>query len=112
MRMEITRKIYTVPKLRRYFKFRDKAVGIATGYGIGDRGVGFRVPVEQEFSLLLVVQTGSGAHPASYPMGTGGSLLESKAAGHETNNSPPTSARSRKCGSIHPIPHTPSWRNA
>jgi hypothetical protein len=30
----------------------------------------------QEFSLLHVVQTGSEAHPASYPMGTGG-----KAAG-------------------------------
>jgi hypothetical protein len=30
----------------------------------------------QEFSLLHVVQTGSGAHSASYPMGTGG-----KAAG-------------------------------
>jgi hypothetical protein len=28
----------------------------------------------QEFSLLNVVQTGSGAHRASYPMGTGGSF--------------------------------------
>jgi len=27
------------------------------------------------------VQTGSGAHPASYPMGTGGSFSEGKAAG-------------------------------
>jgi hypothetical protein len=26
----------------------------------------------QEFSLLHVVQAGSGAHPTSYPMGTGG----------------------------------------
>jgi hypothetical protein len=30
------------------------------------------VPVAQDFSPLHVVQTGSGAHPASYPMGTGG----------------------------------------
>jgi hypothetical protein len=30
----------------------------------------------QEFSFLHVVQTGSGVHPISYPMGTGG-----KAAG-------------------------------
>jgi hypothetical protein len=30
----------------------------------------------KEFSLLRVVQTGPGAHPASFPMGTG-----SKAAG-------------------------------
>jgi len=27
------------------------------------------------------VQNGSGAHPASYPMGTGGSFLGGKAAG-------------------------------
>jgi hypothetical protein len=34
----------------------------------------------QEFSLLHVIQTGSGAHPASYPMCTGGSFHERKAA--------------------------------
>jgi hypothetical protein len=45
-------------------------------YGLVDRGVGVRVPVSQELSLLQIVQTGSEAHPTSYPMGTGG-----KAAG-------------------------------
>jgi hypothetical protein len=60
---------------------RGSAVAITTGYGLDDRGAGVRVPVGQEFSLLHVVQTGSGAHPASYPMGTGGSFLASKAAG-------------------------------
>jgi hypothetical protein len=35
----------------------------------------------QEFSLLYVVQTGSGVHPTSYPMGTGGFLPGGKAAG-------------------------------
>jgi hypothetical protein len=35
----------------------------------------------QEFSLLHVVQTGSGAHPASYRMGTVSSLSGGKAAG-------------------------------
>jgi hypothetical protein len=29
----------------------------------------------QEFSLLHVVQTGSGVHPTTYRMGTGGSFL-------------------------------------
>jgi hypothetical protein len=38
------------------------------------RGVGVRVPVEARFSPLHSVQTGSGAHPASYLMGTGGSF--------------------------------------
>jgi hypothetical protein len=35
----------------------------------------------QEFSLLHSVPTDSGAHPASYPMGTGGSLPGDKVAG-------------------------------
>jgi hypothetical protein len=58
------------------WKSQDSSVGIATGYGLDDRGVGVLVPVGQELSLLHVVQTGSGVHPTSYPMGTGG-----KAAG-------------------------------
>jgi hypothetical protein len=46
----------------------------------------------QEFSLLHVVQTGSGAHPASYPMGTGGSFPGVKRQGREADHSPSTSA--------------------
>jgi hypothetical protein len=57
------------------------SVGIATGYRVEDGGVGVRVQVGQEFSLFHVVQTGSVVHPASYTMGTGGSLLGGKAAG-------------------------------
>jgi hypothetical protein len=34
----------------------------------------------QEFSLLQVVKTDSGAHPASYPMGNGVSFPGGKAA--------------------------------
>jgi hypothetical protein len=57
----------------------DSTLGIATGYWLDDRGVGFRWG--QEFSLLHVVQTGSGVHPTSCPMGTGGSFPGGKAAG-------------------------------
>jgi hypothetical protein len=35
----------------------------------------------QDFSLFHSVQTGSGAHPASYPMGSAGSFPGHKAAG-------------------------------
>jgi hypothetical protein len=59
---------------------QDRVVGIVTGYGMDDRGVGARVPVGEEFSLLRVVQTGSGAHPTSYQMGNGGSFPGGKAA--------------------------------
>jgi hypothetical protein len=58
-----------------YFKSRDSSVGIATGYGLDDRGSRFRFPAGAgNFSLHWRVQTGSGAHPTSYPMGTGGCL--------------------------------------
>jgi hypothetical protein len=52
----------------------DSVVGIVTGYGLDDRGIGVRVPVGSRFfSLFRVVQTGSGVHSA-YPMGTSGCL--------------------------------------
>jgi hypothetical protein len=35
----------------------------------------------QDFSLLHSIQTGFGAHPALYPMGTGGDFPWGKAAG-------------------------------
>jgi hypothetical protein len=51
----------------------DNSVGIALGYGLDDRcsRVGFPAGAG-DFSLQHRVQNGSGAHPASYPMGTGG----------------------------------------
>jgi hypothetical protein len=42
---------------------------------------GFRVPAEVTFSLLHGVHTGSGAHPALYLIGLGGSSPRGKAAG-------------------------------
>jgi hypothetical protein len=62
------------------WKSRDSAAGVSTGYRLDDQGVGVRVPMEQEFSLLHIVHTDTGAHPASYPMDTEGSFPGSKAA--------------------------------
>jgi hypothetical protein len=47
-------------------------------------------------NFLHCVQTGSGAHPASYPMGTGGSFPGVKRQGREADHSPPTSAEVKK----------------
>jgi hypothetical protein len=47
---------------------RDNSVDIATGYGPDGRGSIFGGA--RNFPLLHRVQTGSGAHPASYVMGT------------------------------------------
>jgi hypothetical protein len=60
---------------------RGSTVGIPTAYRLDDRGIGVRVPVGSQFSLFHIVQTGSGAHPVSYQMGTGGSFLGGKAVG-------------------------------
>jgi hypothetical protein len=58
-------------------KSRDSSVGIALGYGLEDRGSRVRFPVGAgNFSLQHRVQNGSGDHPASYPMGTGGKAAE------------------------------------
>jgi hypothetical protein len=65
-----------------HFHFRYSTVGIATDYGLDDGEIGVRIPVRSRiFSFLHVVQTGSGAHPASYPMGMWGSFPRDKAAG-------------------------------
>jgi hypothetical protein len=66
---------------------RGSVVGIATGYELGRRGVGVRVPVGRDFSPLHVVQTGSRAQPAP-----GALSLGVKRPEDEADHSPPTSA--------------------
>jgi hypothetical protein len=54
-------------------------------YGLDDRVIEVRSPTGAE--------DGSGAHPASYPMGTGGPFPGSKARpGRYADHSPPSSA--------------------
>jgi hypothetical protein len=54
--------------------------------------IGVRSPTE-DFSSSPCVQTGSGAHPDSCTMGTGGPFPGGKARpGHDADNSPPSSA--------------------
>jgi hypothetical protein len=66
----------------RMYDSRDSSVGIALGYGLDDQGSRVRFPAEAgKFSLHNCFQNGSGAHPASYPVGTGGSFPGGKAAG-------------------------------
>jgi hypothetical protein len=63
-------------------KSRDSSVGIALGYRLDDWDSRVRLPAGAEnFSLHHHVQNGSGAHSASYPMGTRGSFSRGKVAG-------------------------------
>jgi hypothetical protein len=54
----------------------------------------FRSPAgAKDFSSNLYVQTGSGAHPTSCPVGTGGPFPSRKAwPGRDAGHSPPSSA--------------------
>jgi hypothetical protein len=63
-----------------------------------DWTAGVRSPTEAEdFSSNLCIQTGSGAHPASYTVGTGGSFPGGKARpGRDADHSPPSSVVVKK----------------
>jgi hypothetical protein len=70
---------------------RGSSVSIVTDYGLDDWGL---IPDRgRGFSSSLCVQTGSGAHPASCPMGNGASFPRGKEQlGHDVDHSPPSSA--------------------
>ena len=81
---------------------RDSSVGIATGYGLDGPGIESRW--EARFSAP--VQTGPGAHPASYKMGTGSFRGVKSGRGVQLTSHPllmPWSGKSRA------IPLLPLW---
>jgi hypothetical protein len=63
-------------------------------YGLDDRAIGVRSPAGiKDFSSSLCVQTGSGAHPDSCTMGTGGPFPGGKARpGRDADHSSLSSA--------------------
>jgi hypothetical protein len=73
---------------------RDSSHSIVSDYGLDDRAIGVRSPAgAKDFSFNLSVQTGSGAHPASCTICTGGSFPGDKARpGRDADHSPPSSA--------------------
>jgi hypothetical protein len=93
---------------------RGSSGSTVSDYGLDDRAIEVRSPIGADFSSSLCVQTGSGAHPASYPMGTGGSFPGSKARpGRDANHSPPFSAEVKNEKELYLLsPHVPPWRVA
>jgi hypothetical protein len=69
------------------------SVSIESGYGLDDRAIEVRSPAEKkDFASSFCLQTGSGAHPASCTMGTGGPFPGAKARPkHDTDHAPPNS---------------------
>jgi hypothetical protein len=81
---------------------RDSSAGVSAFYGLEARNL----------SLLHSVLSGSGAHPVSYSVGTGGCIPEVKRPGLEADHSPPPSDEIKKEGDIRPLPHISSWHSA
>jgi hypothetical protein len=84
---------------------------IVSDYGLDDRAIGVRSPAgAKDFSSILCVQTGSGAHPASCTMGTGGPFPGGKsAAGAWRWPLTPIKCRGREwVGAIPPLPPSAS----
>jgi hypothetical protein len=77
-----------------YEMSRVSSVSIVSNYGLNDRAVGVRSPAgAKDFFYILFVQTGSGDHPASCTMDTGGPFPGIKARpGRDAGHSHPSSA--------------------
>jgi hypothetical protein len=85
----------TLEKLLSIYGESDSSVSIVSDYGLDGR---VQSPTEAEdFSSNLCIQTGSGVHPTSYTMGTGGFFPEGKKLPRrDSDHSPPSSAEVKK----------------
>jgi hypothetical protein len=91
---------------------RDGSVGIATGYDLDDRGVRIRVPVRVRIFTSCHADRLWG--PPIFLSNVYRGLFpgEQSGRGVKLTTHFQLVPRTRKCGSIHPIPHTPSWLSA
>jgi hypothetical protein len=90
---------------------RHSVVGVATGYGLDDRGVGVRVPVGSRiFSTSSRPTLGSTQPPIQWVPGL--FLRGESGRAMKLTTELRLVPRSRKCGYIHPLPPTPSWLSA
>jgi hypothetical protein len=94
---------------------RGSSGSLVSDYGLDGRVIEVRSPTEAEdFSSSPCVRTGSGAHPASCTMGTGGPFPRDKARpGRDADHSSPTSAEVENESELYLLsPHAPPWRVA
>jgi hypothetical protein len=85
-------------------------VDIATRLPHGQ--LGLTLSRAREYVYLHSVRTGSGAHPASCPLGTGGAVPGVKWQGHEADQLPTSIAEMKNGGAIPLLRHMPSWHIA
>jgi hypothetical protein len=80
-------------------------VGIATGYGLDDRGVGVRIPVGSKILISYRPDRLRSGRYERTPRGT-------KRQGSEADHSSAISAEVKKTWIYTSTPHTPAWRSA
>jgi hypothetical protein len=84
--------VYTHTHICVYYIYMNRVSSgsVESVYGLDDRAIGVRSPAgAKDFSYTLFVQTGSGAHPASCTMCTGGPFPGAKAQpGRDADYSP------------------------
>jgi hypothetical protein len=85
-------KVRIFPNILSY-SYLCNSVSITSDYGLDDRAIEIGSSAEAtDFSSILCVQIGSGAHPASYPMDTGVPFPQEKVRpGRDTDHSTPSS---------------------
>jgi hypothetical protein len=91
----------------KYLRQPGSSGSIVSDFRLDDRAIEVRSPAEaKDFSCSLCIQISSEAHPASYPMGTGGSPLPGVKRGRGvtlTTHSHPV-LRSRRSRSYTSVP--------
>jgi hypothetical protein len=96
---------WIISSLPGLLRSRSSSGSIVSDYGLDDQTIRVQSPTgAEDFSYSPCVQTGSGAHPASYPMGTGGPFPGGKAwPGRDTDHLVPRLSMSRSYTSSHPM---------
>jgi hypothetical protein len=91
---------------------RGSSVGVATGYELDGRRVGIRVPVLKK-KINFSISSRPALEHMYLPIQWVPKALSPgvKQQGPEAHHSPPSSVKIKKT-SIHPLPHTSSWRSA
>jgi hypothetical protein len=95
-----------------HFGSRDNVVGIATGYGPDDRGVGVRAPVGSRILFTSSIPAMGPTQPSIQRVPGALSPGVKRQGIVKLTTHLQLVPRLRKCGSIHPLLHTPSWCSA
>lgn len=101
----------TSPKINKSYKsnyvINNKQPGQLSWYSDGLQAGQLGAPLlagARDFVPFHSIQTGYEAHPASYPIGSGGAFPRAKVAGHNAVHSSPSSDDVKNGGDIPPLP--------